>query len=191
MMSRGRDRFRRFRFILVALSRFYSVLPTAWRRTLLERHRMTIGMRGVAIRYSLLRSLACACGDNVAVFTGVYLLNPENMSIGTNVSIHPMCYIEAAGGVEIGDDVSVAHGVSILSATHEFADSNAPIRDQGVALGRTVLEKGVWVGAKATILVGRTVHTGAIVGAGAVVTHDVPPGAIVGGVPAHLIDERA
>ncbi|MDZ4177762.1 MAG: acyltransferase [Coriobacteriia bacterium] len=102
-----------------------------------------------------------------------------------------MSYIEAGGGVRIGNDVSIAHGTSILSTSHQYRHEAVPIKDQGIECLETVVESGAWIGAKASILMGRTIGSGAIVGAGAVVTRDVQPGAIVGGVPAVQIGERS
>lgn len=151
---------------------------------------MLSGNSGLALRYCVLRAVAAKCGDNVAVFSGAYILNPTGLEIDDNVSIHPMCYIDAAGGVAIGKDVSIAHGSTILSSSHDFRQLSPPIKDQGTLLCKTVIRENVWIGAKATILMGVHVESGAVVGAGAVVTKDVLQDSIVGGVPARVIGQR-
>jgi acetyltransferase-like isoleucine patch superfamily enzyme len=112
------------------------------------------------------------------------------MEIGNNVSIHPMCYIEAKGGLVIGNDVSIAHGVTIMTTTHIYDKTDIPIKDQGSVANNVVIKDNVWIGAKATLLCGITVNQGAIVGAGAVVTKTIPANAVVAGVPARIIKMR-
>ena len=148
------------------------------------------GYKGLAIRYALLKTLAKKCGDNVSIHPDVYLFSVSRLSLGDNVSIHPMCYIDATGGIDIGNDVSIAHATTILSTTHIFKDVDVPIKDQSCITQKTVIEDNVWVGAKATIMCGKTIHTGSIIAAGAVVTHDVPRYTVVAGTPARVIKER-
>ncbi|RIE04487.1 acyltransferase [Cohnella faecalis] len=137
-----------------------------------------------------MKTIAKSCGNNVACHTNVYFFNPENISIGNNVSIHPMCYIDASGGIEIGSDVSIAHGNTIMSATHAYENVYIPIADQGIVLKKVVIKDNVWLGAKATIVCGVTIHSGSIVGANSVITKDTLPNSIVGGVPAKVIKYR-
>jgi acetyltransferase-like isoleucine patch superfamily enzyme len=94
-----------------------------------------------------------------------------------------MCYLDATGGISIGDDVSLAHGVTVMSTTHPVTGTGRT-KDRPIVSLKTSIDADVWIGAKATIVAGTTVGDGAIVGAGAVVTRRVEPGAIVGGVPA-------
>lgn len=190
MSERGRDRFARHKSLLKGIANVLGVMPARWRLWLLERHRMTNGVRGLVLRYTILKTLARACGDNVAILTGVYLLSPRDLLLGDNVSIHPMCYIDATGGLKIGNDVSIAHGVTILSSAHEYGGKDIPIKDQGVLTCCTVVDDNVWLGARATILPGCTIHSGAVVGAGAVVTRDVSSDLVVAGVPARAIKKR-
>lgn len=190
MAERGRDKFQKAKLLILAAARFYRLFPLKLRVKLLEHYRGTKGVKGMALRYALLKSIAKQCGDNVSVHPGVYLLHPQGLSLGDNVSIHPMCYLDATGGLTIGSDVSIAHGCSILSTTHTYKDPSLPIKDQPFVSKETVLEENIWLGAKATILCGVTVGSGVVVGANAVVTRDVPANQIVAGVPARRIKER-
>ena len=111
---------------------------------MLEWYRYSHGVYGIVIRYALIKSIAPVCGDNVAIYEGVYLLHPQHMSIGNNVSIQPMAYIECGTkdiGIEIGDDVSIAHDVTIMATSHNYDDVNIPIKDQGVTSSKTIIEK--------------------------------------------------
>jgi acetyltransferase-like isoleucine patch superfamily enzyme len=92
--------------------------------------------------------------------------------------------------VTIGDDCLIAELVSIRDHDHEFHDVDRPMRQQGTLTSPVVIEDDVWIGAKATIVRGVRIGRGSIVGANAVVTHDVPAGAVVGGIPARVIREE-
>ena len=98
---RGREQYAKYKDALDALVFFYKILPIQMRKNALERHRNMRGKLGIGLRYVILKSLSDSIGDNVAIFPGVYIFNPENIIIGSNVSIHPMAYLECgyAGGV--------------------------------------------------------------------------------------------
>ena len=91
----------------------------------------------------------------------------------------------------LGRHVLVGDNVSFRTADHEFTDTVTPISVQGERRGSIVVEDDVWLGANVTVLRGVRIGCGAIVGANAVVTRDVPAYAIVGGVPAKLIGNRS
>ena len=188
---RGREKFNKYKHFINLIIAFYKIFPIKTRVKLFYRSRMTRGLRGIAIRYALLKTIAKKCGDNVKIDTGVYFFNPHNAEIGNNVSINPMCYIEAKGGLKIGDDVSIAHGVTIMTTSHTYGDITRPIKEQKVEEKQVEIEDNVWIGAKAMILYGRTIKSGSIVGASAVVTHDVGTNKIVVGNPAKEIKERS
>ncbi len=144
----------------------------------------------VFMRYIILKNCAKSCGDNVAVFSNVYLNDVKNLEIGNNVSIHPMCYFTATGGIEIGNDVSIAHNTSIMSEEHIFTDVAVPIKDQGKSFDKVVIKDNVWIGCGVRILSDVTINSGSIVAAGAVVTKDVDEYSVYGGVPAKKIKDR-
>lgn len=121
---------------------------------------------------------------------GVTFWFPEGVEIGRNVSINEWVFIDGWGGVRIGDDVRIAHRVSIISEDHRYERLDLPIYQQG-KIGKAVsIGDDVWIGCGATILKGVTVGQGAVVAAGAVVVADVPPRAIVGGTPARVLKYR-
>lgn len=119
--------------------------------------------------------------------TGSYIAPPlsgaaiDQMKIGSHVFINSNLLAMARGGITIEDDVQIAGNVSLLSNNHDPYDRMVltckPIR----------IQKGAWIGANAVILAGISVGKHAIVGAGAVVTKDVPDYAVVVGNPAKVI----
>ena len=193
-MERGREKFSRYKKVIMTLSSFYRLFPLKLRKILLDRHRNTRGKIGMAFRYALVKSIAEECGDNVAIYTGVYFFNPENMKLGNNISFHPMCYIEAGktkeDGLQIDNDVSIAHGVTIMSTTHQYEQHDVPIKDLPTITKTIHICENVWIGAKATILCGVTIEKGCVIGANAVVTKNTNSETIYAGVPARVIRER-
>lgn len=111
------------------------------------------------------------------------------ISIGSKSYIGPNSVLFGAGCIEIGESVLVAPGVVITSQEHQQGH-RADMRDQPVELDRIVIERNVWIGANATILPGVRLGHGSIVGAGAVVTQNVPAMTVVLGVPARVARER-
>jgi len=92
--------------------------------------------------------------------------------------------------ITIGKDVMIAQYVTLRDTDHVFDRTDIPMIDQGVASAPVVVEDDVWLGHGVVILKGVTVGSGAVVAAGAVVTVDVPPYAIMGGIPARQIGSR-
>jgi len=130
-------------------------------------------------------------GDNVTIpehtiirCTGVISMLGKGLSVGSNTGFGHYNFINAQGGVDIGDDVIIGPHVKILSENHNFEDPATPIRLQGVSRLGIKIENNVWIGANATILDGVTIGAGAVIAAGAVVNKDVPPATVFGGVPA-------
>ncbi len=110
--------------------------------------------------------------------------------IGKDSTIGDFCNLYGQGGLEIGDNVMIAAGVRIVPNQHTFDDPLVSINHQPCRALGIVIKNGVWVGANAVILDGVTIGEGAIVGAGSVVTKDIPSHAIAAGVPAKVIKYR-
>jgi maltose O-acetyltransferase len=119
-------------------------------------------------------------------FFGVRSMRSHRLlRIGDRSRINREVCLDARGGLTIGSDVSVSPGVMILTAEHPPADHAFLIERKPV-----VIEDHVFIGARAVVLPGVTIGRGAVVAAGAVVTRDVEPLTIVGGVPARPIGRR-
>lgn len=109
--------------------------------------------------------------------------------IGENCVIGPYNIIMGHGGTHIGNNVIIAPRVSILPVNHNYDDASQPIREQGLDTQGIVIEDDVWIGAGAILLDGVRVGKGSVVGAGSVITRDVPPYSLVAGSPAKLIKQ--
>lgn len=188
---RGRDKFKKYKNIIEVLTKITYIFPKKFRLKLFYHFRKTQGNKGLVIRYILLKTLAEKCGDNVSIHPDVYIFHPENLTIGNNVSIHQMCYIECGEGkIKIGNDVSIAHSVTILAVSHKYSNCECNINEQGIEVGETIIKDNVWIGAKATILINRHIETGAIIAANSVVSRNVEENTIVGGIPNRVIKKR-
>lgn len=115
-----------------------------------------------------------------------------SVAIGKNCTVNAHCWIGAGySKIVIGPDVRIGSGVKISCAAHNFSDPDTLIREQGIKSGVDIIIEGdCWIGANAVILPGVKIGRGAVIGAGAVVTHDIPPMAIAVGVPAKVIKYR-
>lgn len=107
--------------------------------------------------------------------------------IGDDVFINACCHFQDHGGITIGDSCQIGHNVVFATLNHGLAPE-----DRGTTYpAPIVLGTNVWIGANATILPGVVIGDNAVIAAGAVVTKDVPPNVIVGGVPAKFIKSIA
>lgn len=111
----------------------------------------------------------------------------SGIRIGKDSLIGEYSVIRGQGGVTIGDRVYTSPFTQIIAVNHVFDDPNRPFVEQGITAEGIVIEDDVWLGAGAVITDGVRVGKGAVVAAGAVVTKDVPPHTVVGGVPARPI----
>jgi acetyltransferase-like isoleucine patch superfamily enzyme len=107
--------------------------------------------------------------------------------IGANSLIGEYSVIRGQGGVTIGDRVFTSPFTQIIAVNHVFDDPNRPMSEQGITAQGIEIGDDVWLGSGAIVTDGVKIGRGAVVAAGAVVTKDVPPHTVVGGVPARVI----
>ncbi|MBE6512629.1 MAG: galactoside O-acetyltransferase [Methanobrevibacter olleyae] len=120
-------------------------------------------------------------GENSTITTPFAGAAFNNIKLGNNVFINSNCLAMARGGITIEDDVMIAGNVQLLSNNHDEYER------QVLTCEEIIIKKGAWIGAGASILPGVTVGKYAIVGAGAIVTKDVPDYAVVVGIPAKVV----
>jgi len=142
------------------------------------------------IRYLCVSKLAKSCGEKVIIFPGVYFFNLQNISLGTNISIHEMSYLEGYGGITIGNDVAIAHGCSMLTTDHAIDNILTTVKNAKAICGEIVIGDDVWLGAGVKILKGVFIDDHSVVGAGAVVTSNVPKWSVSVGMPAKVVRYR-
>jgi acetyltransferase-like isoleucine patch superfamily enzyme len=141
-----------------------------------------------------------ACPNGIEIGAGsivmhgaiLHVYNFRNMQqsgikIGRDSLIGEYSVIRGQGGVSIGDRVYTSPFTQIIAVNHVFDDPRRPFVEQGITAEGIVIEDDVWLGAGAIITDGVRVGRGAVVAAGAVVTKDIPPHTVVGGVPAKII----
>ena len=166
---------------------------------------------GIALRCLGLKPFLGCCGS-VRLATGVELLGMRNMRLANGVRIGRHCILTAQNGslvlgeraalsanvhvgaddgvITIGPRTAIGTGTVLRAANHRIDRTDIPMMDQGHVPGEIHIEEDVWIGANCVITADVRIGRGAVVGAGAVVTHDVEPYAIVGGVPARVIGTR-
>ncbi len=168
---------------------------------------------GVRLRAVAYRPLFKKCGRNLRVDSGVTILGFENISLGDNISIMKNSYIYAHDGGEltigdnftlnsnsqlgasfgkiiIGSDCAIAPNCILRASNHRFDNPDIPFRKQGHTYGEIILEDDIWIASNCVITPDTVIGRSSIIGAGSVVTKDIEPYSIVGGVPAKLIRKR-
>lgn len=135
-------------------------------------------------------------GDNTIIMHGAILhvynfrnIPHSRIKIGRDSLIGEYSVIRGQGGVEIGDRVYTSPFVQIIAVNHVFDDQDRPFVEQGITAEGIIIEDDVWLGAGVIVTDGVRIGKGAVVAAGAVVTSDVKPHTVVGGVPARMLRE--
>ncbi len=151
-------------------------------------------------------------GENVIFEAGALVFHPENMQIGHNVYVghHAIlkgyyqnemvigdhtwigqnCFFHSAGGLWIGQAVGIGPYVKILTSIHREDEQDIPVMFNPLMFKEVIIEDGCDLGVGATILPGVRIGEGAIVGAGSVVTKDIPAYHVAAGVPARVLRAR-
>lgn len=127
----------------------------------------------------------CSIGEGSRV--GAFVEIQKNASIGKNVKVSSHTFI--CEGVTIEDDVFVGHNVSFINDKYPRAttEGGTPQTEADWSVIKTVVKRGASIGTSSTILCGITIGENAVIGAGSVVTHDVPANAVVAGNPARMM----
>jgi maltose O-acetyltransferase len=181
------------------------MVPTAGRVTTMRRMIATAGYLAFArhlpwsprpggavsrrIRAGLARQMLDQCGRDVNVEHGAWFGSGRGIRLGERSDLGMDSLI--IGPLVVGRDVMMGPRCILLASSHAFASVDVPMNAQGFVEDRPiVIEDDVWVGAGAIILPGVRIGTGSVVGAGSVVTKDVPPWTVVAGNPARAVRSR-
>lgn len=155
-------------------------------RKLLQSHNETLLQINSTVEhdpsyYGLVRSVIGRLGAGSRILPPITAVHAERVIIGENSIIMPGVLLMAYGGIRIGNNVQISSQVKLLTNNHDLKDPMV------LVCKPVVLEDGCWVGTGAFILPGITIGSGAIVGAGSVVTRNVEPHTVVAGNPAKVI----
>ena len=138
-------------------------------------------------RQSMLGDLLGEIGQNVVIEPPFNCIYGENIYLGNNIYFNISCMIIDSNRVKIGDHVMFGPGVQIYTSAHELS---AKSRNQGWEVTKPItIGDSVWIGGMAILLPGVKIGEKSVVGAGAVVTKDVPASVVVAGNPARIIRE--
>ncbi|MDI6644110.1 MAG: acyltransferase [Methanobacteriaceae archaeon] len=145
---------------------------------------------GNNLRKPLLERLLKNFGEGVSLADNVKLLYPQNISLQDEVGVANRVVLDGRGGIDIDKYTIIGFESVILSCTHQHQDHAVPIKKQGMYTAPVKIGSDVWIGARVIIMPGVTIGDGSIIGANSVVTKDIDPYTIVGGVPAKFIKKR-
>lgn len=171
---------------------FWLIVYYAFARRLPKSTMPVLGKIAYRLRYRCAKHLFAECGISVNVEQGAYFGNGKRFRVGNNVGIgKDFCLHNRS--VVIRNGLLMGENVLFEGGQHSFADPDVPIGSEPETEMPTPLEicGDVWIGARVIVLPGcKRIGAHSIIGAGAVVTHDVPDYAIVGGNPARVIRMR-
>jgi maltose O-acetyltransferase len=147
--------------------------------------RFSFGSR--VIRQACAKMILADCGQWVNIEKGVHFGDTLKIGNGSGIGAYSMI----PGDVTIGENVMMGQECLMFTQNHAFSDPSVPMCQQGMQTSRPItIGNDVWIGARVIILPGVSVGEGAIIGAGAVVTKNIPPYEIWGGNPAHFLKAR-
>ena len=152
-----------------------------------SKNRFEIGLR---IEYP--KNVRISSNSYYGLNCKIYACETSRVEIGENVSFNSNVMINARGigKIFIGNNVLIGPNVVIRSNNHKYEEIDIPIINQGMTNGEIIIEDNVWISSNCVILPNCTIGEGSIVAAGAVVTKDIEPYSIVGGIPAKKIGVR-
>jgi len=171
---------------VIAGSEEHHLMTAASERAMRITSRMNAQFNSLSDTRAQLEELwRCELQEGVGVFPPFTTDCGLNTHIGANVFINSGCRFQDQGGIYIGDRALIGHNAVIATLNHDMDPARrADLHPAPVHIGADA-----WLGSNVTVLPGVTIGDGAIVAAGAVVTKDVAPRTIVGGVPARVIRE--
>lgn len=148
-----------------------------------------IGDFGKSLRAFCASYLFDSIGENINIRPNVRFGKGINISLGNNSGIGEYTYIVAMDKVLIGQNVMMGPECMLLTGNHGYDDVNKTLIEQSILVDEIIIEDDVWIGARVILLPGAKIKKRTIVAAGSVVSGEIGPNGIYGGVPAKLIKE--
>ena len=173
------------------MKKIYLILYYGFARFLPKSTAPIIGKASMKFRSWLCKQLFSSCGKKLVVENGAYFGNGNDFSVGDEAALGSN-FKSINRIVTIGNNLMMSEDIMFIGGIHHFERTDIPMGHQDAA-PKTPLEidNDVWIGARVMILPGcKHIGTGVIIGAGAVVTKDIPDFAVVGGNPARVIRYR-
>jgi len=187
MEGGGRKLLRRINPVLKIFIFFFSIFGSKLNLLFFSIIRNMPGYFGRIWRYIFIANCVKSIGVSVNIATGVYFKNPNGISLGSNITINEMCYLEGVGKITIGNDVAIAHNTTIISSNHTYQNPQLPMSLNPIIGDPIIIEDDVWIGCGVRILAGVLIKKRTIVAAGAVLNKSLTGNSILGGVPAKVI----
>ena len=139
----------------------------------------------MGIKIVLLRMFGAKIGKGLVIKNNVVIKSPWNLTVGDDCWLGEDCWIDNLDKVCIGNNVCISQGALLLTGNHDYTLSSMPYRN-----GAITLEDGAWIGAKAVVCPGVTVHRNAILTVGSVATKEMEENGIYQGNPAVRVRTR-
>ena len=139
----------------------------------------------MGMKIALLRMFGARIGKGLVIKNNVVIKSPWNLTVGDDCWLGEYCWIDNLDKVCIGNNVCISQGALLLTGNHDYTVSSMPYRNAAITL-----EDGVWIGAKAVVCPGVTVHRNAILTVGSVATQEMKVDGIYQGNPAVKIRDR-
>ena len=149
------------------------------------------GPEGIILRAQFYRLLFKSAGGKLLVYPGTYIVFSQRISVGKRVAFNVNTYLDGRGGLRFGDNVMVGPNCVFSSCEHGYESLDVPMCEQPIRYSAIEVGNDVWLGGNVCVKSGVKIGDGSIVAAGPVVTKDVPPYTIFGGVPGKVIAQRA
>ncbi|MEO7913368.1 MAG: acyltransferase [Roseiflexaceae bacterium] len=157
-----------------------------WQAAFTETGKATFGQRCFVSRLAGVYPTKLKMGDHA--FIAAYAYVTETVSMGRHSTINPFAVLR--GQVTLGDGVRVGAHSSLLGFNHTFALLDRPVYQQPMSSRGITVGDDVWIGSHVVVVDGVTIGEHSVIGAGAVVTRDVPPYSVVAGNPAKVLRDR-
>lgn len=186
-MSSYYNKVKKFTYLINILKKIVKIIPKPLLNFTWVLFDSTESKFAILFRYLYLTKYCEKAGENIFVGKNVNLKNIKYLSIGSNVSIHSFNYIDAYGGITIGDNVSIANHCTLISSDHTWDDESIPIKYNEIVKKPIDIKDDVWIAAGCRILGNVTIHNRIVVGAGAVVNKNLEMNSLYVGIPVKKI----
>lgn len=183
----GRDRFKKNKKAIDFLYSIFKLHPGFVKRFIFRVVGGGDGKISTLYRYFYYKENLKNCGEAAYFAKFTVVKCARNISIGKNFSMHEFCYLDGAGEIVIGDNVSISHNCSLISFDHTWVDCELPIKYGPTIYKKITVGSDVWIGCGVRILGGCEIGDRVVIAAGAVVKGKLESNSVYAGVPARKI----